>query len=229
MATGSDVIKLHVTPKGVPLEKWVREFATRSCGISEQTSPVGLPLEGWEARMRDRMCPWVWFYLFSNLAQKRIEMFYITNQSHHWKLNQSDDRIQCPSTNQKAGYKKKQPITAIAITDFFYISPWLIPSSFFPNSYDVLLREMRQAVYREEKPDQTSKDSCRFFTDLQLQYLWQRVQSTRPQKEAWSGPQIQLDLRNWHPSAPSCPTWENGGQAETTDEETSSTSTRTRD
>ena len=150
-------------------------------------------------------------------------MFYITNQSHHWKLNQSDDRIQCPSTNQKAGYKKKQPITAIAITDFSYISPWLIPSSFIPNSYDVLLREMRQAVYREEKPDQASKDSCRFFTDLQLQYLWRRVQSTRPQKEAWSGPQIQLDLRsmrsvfqqNWHPSAPSCPTWENGVATDT--------------
>jgi hypothetical protein len=37
-------------------------------------------------------------------------------------------------SSQKAGYKKKQPITTIVITDFSYISPWLIPSSFFPNS-----------------------------------------------------------------------------------------------
>jgi uncharacterized Zn-finger protein len=34
----------------------------------------------------------------------------------------------------------------------------LIPSSFFPNNYDVLLREMRQGIYREEKPDQASKE-----------------------------------------------------------------------
>ena len=51
----------------------------------------------------------------------------------------------------------------------------------------------------------------------------QGVQSTRPQKEAWSGQQLQLDLRsmrpvlqqNEHPSTPSCPVWETRGQAET--------------
>ena len=100
---------------------------------------------------------------------------------------------------------------------------------------DVYLREMRQWIYREEQPDQTSKDPCSFLTNLFLWGMRQGVQSTRPQKEAWSGPQLQLDLRSmWsvlqqtgHPSTPSCPARETRGQAETTDEETSSTWTRT--
>jgi hypothetical protein len=37
---------------------------------------------------------WIYF------TQKWIEMFYSTNQSHHWILNQWDGRIQCSATNQ---------------------------------------------------------------------------------------------------------------------------------
>ena len=96
---------------------------------------------------------------------------------------------------------------------------------------------MWQAVYREDQLDQASKDPCRFFTNLQLQYLWQGVQPSWHQEEAWSGPQLQLDLQSmWsvfqqtgHPSTISCPAWETRDQAETTDEETSSAWTRTRD
>ena len=54
------------------------------CGISIQTSPVGLPLDGWGAHMRDLKGQKMIFF-----KQKRIEMFYSTNQSYHWKLNQS--------------------------------------------------------------------------------------------------------------------------------------------
>jgi hypothetical protein len=85
------------------------------------------PWKIWERACAIGSALGVWSYLFSNPTQKRIEMFYITNQSHHWKFNQSD----CKKwTNQKAGYKKKQPITAVVITDFSYISTWLIPFSF---------------------------------------------------------------------------------------------------
>ena len=52
----------------------------------------------------------------------------------------------------------------------------------------VHLWEMRQRISREEQPDQASKDSCIFFTDLILWDMRQRVQPTRPQKEAWGYP-----------------------------------------
>ena len=108
---------------------------------------------------------------------------------------------------------------------------------FLTDHDDVHLWEMPQAVYREDQHDQASKDPCRFFTDLHLQYLWQGVQSSWHQKQAWSGQQLQLDLRSMRsvfqqtgqPSTPSCPAWETRGQAETADEETSSTWTRTHD
>jgi hypothetical protein len=128
-------------------------------------------------------------------------------------------------TNQKVGCKKKQPITTIVITDFSYINPWLIPSSFLPNSYDVLLREMQQTDYRDEKPDQASKDPSavnrvlylwcmwnrfwqrrcqkqryenprRFFTHIFMWGMRQRVQPSWHHKQIWSGPQLQLDLRS---------------------------------
>ena len=163
-------------------------------------------------------------------------MFYITNQSHHRKLNQSDYK---KWTNQIPHSKNEQPITAIVITEFSYISPWLIPSSFFPNSYDVLLREMRQALYREEKPvtsyENPPEGSNGVWVDLQLQYLWQGIQPSWHQEEAWSAPRLQPDLRSMRsvfqqtgqPSTPVSPAWETRCQAETTDEETSSTWTRT--
>jgi hypothetical protein len=49
-------------------------------------------------------------------------MFYSTNQSHHWKLNQSDYRKR---TNQIPHTKNEQPITAIVIIDLSYVS--LVP------------------------------------------------------------------------------------------------------
>jgi hypothetical protein len=67
----------------------------------------------------DRKCPIINLF---NPTQKRIEMCYITSQSHHWKLNQWDGRIQCPSTNQIPHSKNEQPITAIVITYFSYIT-----------------------------------------------------------------------------------------------------------
>ena len=47
-------------------------------------------------------------------------MFYSTNQSHHWKLNQSDYKKR---TNQIPHNKNEQPITVIVIIDFSYVSP----------------------------------------------------------------------------------------------------------
>jgi hypothetical protein len=75
------------------------------------------------------------------------------------------------------------------------------------------------------------------WADLQLQYLWQGVEPSWHQEEAWRGPQLQLDLRSMRSvfqqtgqrSTPSCPEWKTRCQAEITDEETSSTWTRTRD
>jgi hypothetical protein len=58
------------------------------CGISIQTSPVGLPLQWWGVRMRN-LKGQKWIYL----TQKRIEMFYSTNQSYHWKSDQSEVAI----------------------------------------------------------------------------------------------------------------------------------------
>ena len=106
---------------------------------------------------------------------------------------------------------------------------------FWTDHDDVHLWEMRQSIYREEKPDQASKDPCRFFINLFLWGIRQRVQPSWHQKEAWSGLQQQLDLRSMrsvlqqtgYPSTPSCPARETRGQAEPTDEETSSTWIRT--
>ena len=58
------------------------------CGIAIQTSC---------AIWRDQK----WIYL----TQKRIEMFYSTNQSYHWKLNQSEIAISGRLANQKPGKK----------------------------------------------------------------------------------------------------------------------------
>ena len=189
--------------------------------LSEVTEGGSL---GWGVRMRNRQLRNIrpsgafhrkWRH------QAKFEMFYITNQSHHWKLNQSEEG--CLLLRPRSNYIYSERIV-IDILDFL-------------TDHDhVHLREMRQRIYREEQPDQASKDSCRCFTDLFLWGMRKRVQPTRPQKEAWSGPQLQLDLRcmrsvfqqTGQPSTPSSPAWETRGQAETTDEETSSTWTRTR-
>ena len=77
----------------------------------------------------------------------------------------------------------------------------------------VHLWEMRQRISREEQPDQASKDSCRFFTDLILWDMRQRVQPTRPQKEAWGYPwttpalhlpDLQPFLPGKRPFSPAC-------------------------
>jgi hypothetical protein len=70
------------------------------CRIAIQTSSVGLPLDGWSARMRDLKGPKMIF-----LTQKRMEMFYSTNQSYHWKLNQSEVAISGRLANQKPAKK----------------------------------------------------------------------------------------------------------------------------
>jgi hypothetical protein len=94
---------------------------------------------------------------------------------------------------------------------------------FLTDHDDVHLWEMRQSIYREEKPNQTSKDPCRFLTDLFLWGMQQRVQPSWQQKQTWCGPQLQFDLRSmWsvlqqtgHPSTPSCPARETRCQAAT--------------
>ena len=160
-------------------------------------------------------------------------MFYSTNQSYHWKLNQAEVAIYGRLCNQ---------IVRRGVTSFTSASEQYIRcqnhhwhSGLLIDHDDVHLWEMRQRIYREEKPDQTPKDPCSFLTDLFLWGMQQSVQLTRPQKQTWSGPQLQLDLRSmWsvlqqtgQPSTPSCPARETRGQAETTDEETSSTWSRT--
>ena len=153
-------------------------------------------------------------------------MFYSANQSYHWILNLWDDKIQCPTTNENR------------VTSFTFASEQYIRwqnLGFLIDHDDVHLREMRQSIYREEKANQTSKDPCRFLTDLFLWGMQQRVQPIWQQQQTWSGPQLQLDLRGmWsvlqqiaHSSSPSCPARETRGQAETTDEENSSTWLRT--
>jgi len=148
--------------------------------------------------MCNRKCPKM------NLTQKRIEMFYSTNQSHHWKLNQSEVGISVRLANQIA---RNQPIRR-RVTSFTSASEQYIRwhnrhwhSGFFDRPWRCSpVRNVR--IYREEKPvtsyedpsavnrglylwcmwkrfwqkrcqKQTYEDPCRFFTDLQLQYLWQ--------------------------------------------------------
>jgi hypothetical protein len=64
--------------------------------------PQGFPWTGgvracaiWRAKM--------WIYL----TQNRIEMFYSTNPSYHWKLNQSEVAIFGRLANQKPGKKNQ--------------------------------------------------------------------------------------------------------------------------
>ena len=63
------------------------------CGISIQTSPVGLPLDWWGARMRDLKGPKM------NLFNLK-EDWDVSNQSYHWKLNQSEVAISGRLANQ---------------------------------------------------------------------------------------------------------------------------------
>ena len=142
-------------------------------------------------------------------------MFYSTNQSHHWKLNQSEVAIYGRLSNQKPGKRTNQKrgvFLYVHVRTIYTVTESSLAFCLLTDHDDVHLREMRQKIDREEQPDQTSKDSCSFLTDLFLWGMRQGVQSTRPQKEAWSVPQLQLDLRSmWsvlqqtgHPSTPSC-------------------------
>jgi hypothetical protein len=65
------------------------------CGISIQTLPVGLLLDGWRGRMRDLKGSKIYLV---NL--NRIEMLCSTNQSYHWKLNESEVAIYARLSNQ---------------------------------------------------------------------------------------------------------------------------------
>ena len=122
----------------------------------------------------------VWSYLFSNPTQKRIEMCYITNQyiTGNW-TNQI-----ARNEPTRRGWLHLRPRSI-----YIYSERIVIGILDFLTDHDhVDLREMRQRIYREEQPDQASKDTCRFFTDLFLWDMRQRVQPTRPQKEAWGYP-----------------------------------------
>ena len=103
-------------------------------------------------------------------------MFYSTNQSYQWILNQWDGRIQCPATNQNR-------VTSFTSASEQYIRwqnrHWY--SGLLTDHDDVHLWEMRQSIYREEQPDQTSKDPCSFLTDL---FLWGMRADTRNRHEA---------------------------------------------
>ena len=164
------------------------------------------------------------------------------------KMNQSESRIQKETTNYNHH------------NNWLFLYKPVIDSVFnLSEQHDVLLWEMRQRIYWEEKPDQASKDPSVVNRGLYLWCMWkrfwqrrcqkqtyedppegfngvwadlflwgmrQRVQSSWHQKEAWSSPQLQLDLRSMrsvfqqtgHPSTSSCPARETRGQAETTDE-----------
>jgi hypothetical protein len=123
------------------------------------------------------------------MHDRKSPIMNLFNLKEDWNvLYHQPIRNQEKLTNQKAEYKKKQPITTIIITDFSYISPWLIPSSFFPNSYDVLLREMRQAVYREEKPVTSYEDLSAVNRGLYLWCMWKRFWQRRYQKQTYDDP-----------------------------------------
>ena len=64
----------------------------------------------------------------------------------------------------------------------------MIPSSIFPNSYDVLLWEMRQRIYWEEKPAQASKDPSVVNRGLYLWCMWKRFWQRRCQKQTYEDP-----------------------------------------
>jgi hypothetical protein len=106
-------------------------------------------------------------------------------------LNQSDARIQCPSTNQKAGYKKKQPITAIVITDFSYINPWLIPSSF-------LVRPWLCSPARNEDPCRLLQHDWNdvFSTVTRRPWIWTCTSSTSATSTIWRSTATVSCVRN---------------------------------
>jgi len=101
------------------------------------------------------------------------------------------------SINQSETRKKNQSeegwLLLRSRSNYIYSERIVIGILGFLTDHDgVHLWEMQQAVYREDQHDQASKDPCSFFTDLQLQYLWQGIQSSWHQKQAWSGQQLQL-------------------------------------
>ena len=71
--TGSDVIKRHVTPKGVPLENMGARM--RNWKLRNIRTNVTCRASHGRVECATECALGVWFYLFSNLLQKRIEMF----------------------------------------------------------------------------------------------------------------------------------------------------------
>jgi hypothetical protein len=106
-------------------------------------------------------------------------MFYSTNQSYHWKLNQSEVAISGRLANQIVRIERIRR----GVTSFTSPSEQYIPRygeriiigilSFLTDHDHVHLREMRQRIYREDQPDQAYEDppegSNGVWADL---FLW---------------------------------------------------------
>jgi hypothetical protein len=78
-------------------------------------------------------------------------MFYSTNQSYHWKLNQSEVAISGRLSNQIV----RRGVTSFMLRlNNIYGDRIIIGILSLTEHYHVHLREMRQRLYREDKPDQ---------------------------------------------------------------------------
>jgi hypothetical protein len=100
-----------------------------TCRYSTVHVPCGISIQTSCAIWRDQKLMY--------LTQKRIEMFYSTNQSYHWKLNQSEVAISGRLANQKPGKKNQSERRIQKETTNRPFFPHF--SSFFFNLYFVFL------------------------------------------------------------------------------------------
>ena len=149
------------------------------CGISIQTSPVGLP----PGRMG---CAHAWSAVPNNefILPKRGLKCFVAPTNHitgFWTNELAESSVQQPI---RIRWLQLRPRPNNIYSDIIVIGIL----GFLTDHDDVHLWEMRQRIYREEQPNQISKDPCRFFTDL---FLWDMRQMTtkrgmkRPTAIAW--------------------------------------------
>jgi hypothetical protein len=146
------------------------------CGISIQTSHEGLP-PGRVGCAHARSA-----LSIMNLFKPKEDWGSPTNHiTGFWTNEMAESSVQQPI---RIGWLQLRPRPNNIYSERIAIGIL----GFLTDHDDFDLWEMLQRIYREEQPNQASKDPRRFFTDLFLWGMRQRVQSSWPQKEAWNGP-----------------------------------------
>jgi hypothetical protein len=160
--------------------------------------------------------------------------------NHHWKLNQSEVAISGRLANQKPGKwtnQKRGDFQYVRVRTIYTVTESSLAFWVFWQTMTIFTCEKCDKQYTEKtnltRHQKTHVDSSQTYCCGVCGKEFNRLDH----RKTWSGPQLQLDLcsmwsvfqQTGQPSTPSCPARETRGQAETTDEEISSTWIRTRD